>query len=196
MGNMPHAMSTSIRPAPLLDVPPFSSANSSSASSNVPMTYGARSSTQVGATPPYQSGSFRPIDHIAYPISSDVTQVPPSYRQPAFTSQANEGFMPQQSYVAEYPTATSGSRNGQLPFHPHGINPTPSSLASLLAETATMKQQSGNAYNPEIPAQIMSKYGNDVMEAIELTTFLSSRGLTFKDGQVDIAQGSPMEYAL
>lgn len=54
----------------------------------------------------------------------------------------------------------------------------------------------GNLPNPEIPAAIMSKYGNDVIKAVELTTFLASRGLTFIDGQVDVAIGSAMEYAL
>ena len=42
----------------------------------------------------------------------------------------------------------------------------------------------------------MSKYGNDVIKAAELTTFLASRGLTFIDGQVDVAIGSAMEYTL
>jgi hypothetical protein len=145
-------------------------------------------------TPLHHSASFPPMDS-AYPVSSDVTQVASPFKQQSLYGQAYEGFMPQQSYVSELPPMTSGSRHGQQPSFVHGTNSPQAPLTTFLAETAGFKQQ-GSTYNPEIPAYIMSKYGNDVMKAIELTTFLSSRGLTFTDGQVDVAVGSPMEYAL
>lgn len=160
------------------------------------MAYPARSAIQAMDTSPHHPASFTSMDNVAYPVSSDVTQVPSPFKQQPFYSQAYAGFMTQQSYVSELPPMSSGSRHGQQPSFAHGNSPQ-ASLTSFLAETAGFRQQQGGGtYNPEIPPYIMSKYGNDVMKAIELTTFLSSRGLTFTDGQVDVAQGSPMEYAL
>lgn len=131
-----------------------------------------------------------------YPGSNDVTQVPSPFEHQPFHGQAYEGFMSQQSYVAELPPIASGSRHGRT--SPYAREPTSphAPLTSFLAETAGLKQQGGTAHNSEIPAYIMSKYGNDVMKAVEFTTFLSSRGLTFTGGQVDVAMGSQMEYAL
>lgn len=133
-----------------------------------------------------------------------VTRNPPhdssQFGQQAFYAPTYNGFVPQHNYVPDMPETTSGYRQQSVrpgPSDPR--NRFPTSLSSFLSETAVSQREGSidsNLPNPEIPAAIMSKYGNDVIRAVELTTFLASRGLTFIDGKVDVAIGSAMEYTL
>lgn len=141
-----------------------------------------------------------PENNFAYQVAGNVPHASSPYRQQAFYAPTYNGFVPQHNYVPDMPESVPGYR--QQPVRPVASEPRnrfTASLSSFLAETAVSQREGSNdsnLRNPEIPAAIMSKYGNDVIKAVELTTFLASRGLTFLDGKVDVAIGSAMEYTL
>lgn len=131
-------------------------------------------------------------------MAGDALQDPSQFRHQAYYGLTYNGFVPQHHYVSDMPESRSGYRNPVRPTSAPAER-FPASLTSFLSETAASRGEGdvdSNLHNPEIPAYIMNKYSNDVLKAVELTTFLSSRGLTFIDGKVDVAIGSPMEYAL
>jgi hypothetical protein len=139
-----------------------------------------------------------PPTNLPYHAASN-SQNTSQFSQPAFYAPTYNGYVPRHNYVPDVPEASSGYRQPARWAPLEVKSRFPASLSSFLSETAVSQRESSidsNLQNPEIPAAIMSKYGNDVIKAVELTTFLASRGLTFIDGQVDVAIGSAMEYAL
>jgi hypothetical protein len=144
--------------------------------------------------------SVPPASNFAYHVTGNIPQGSSQFGQQAFYAPTYNGFVPQHNYVPDMPEAIPGYRQQSMRPGPSDARDRfPASLSSFLSETAVSQREESidsNLPNSEIPAAIMSKYGNDVIKAVELTTFLSSRGLTFIDGKVDVAIGSAMEYTL
>ncbi|KAJ9099207.1 hypothetical protein QFC21_004087 [Naganishia friedmannii] len=135
----------------------------------------------------------------AYPNVLDMGQYPvPDSSQSFYGSTHGDSFL-QSTGVSDMATSMTRFATPMAQSTTDAGNQSHGSLSSFLAEIAASRAKrnsGGNAFEPQIPAHIMNKYSDDIFQAVEMTTLLASRGLTIKDGQVNVSINSPMEYAL